>query len=296
MAFQFVPNADGSFDEGMRQTNTETGVEYIYTDGAWRPLGPSIEDQYDKLDARYVKTEGNSRFKGDLYLDPPGNGISRFRVMEGNTPHQFQITSHPYIGGQLSDSKIHITVKNAKDANDNQVPETIINFVRDPVQPHQAVNKSYVDDALEGTYDEFLPISGGTVTGELTLKQSTFSIEKNNGTQQFHIYPNGGDYFTNIYSHNGGGIRFRTSPSDDNTGYGTHIAIKSESQTIGSATHSYVTEIFYLKTPSKEHHAANKQYVDDHRAIARNGTETNPTLSTGMLYYNTTTKQLFIGD
>ena len=29
MAFQFVPNADGNFEEGMRQTNTETGVEYI---------------------------------------------------------------------------------------------------------------------------------------------------------------------------------------------------------------------------------------------------------------------------
>ena len=39
MAFQFVPNADGSFTEGDKQTNPETKVEYIFTDGAWRPLG-----------------------------------------------------------------------------------------------------------------------------------------------------------------------------------------------------------------------------------------------------------------
>ena len=34
MAFIFVPNADGSFTEGDKQTNPDTGVEYIYSDGA----------------------------------------------------------------------------------------------------------------------------------------------------------------------------------------------------------------------------------------------------------------------
>ena len=46
MAFQFVP----PFEEGDKQTNDETGVEYIFSDGAWRPLGPKIEDQFDELD------------------------------------------------------------------------------------------------------------------------------------------------------------------------------------------------------------------------------------------------------
>ena len=50
MAFQFVPNADGSFTEGDKQTNPETGVEYAYIDGAWRALGPKIEDEFDTLD------------------------------------------------------------------------------------------------------------------------------------------------------------------------------------------------------------------------------------------------------
>ena len=59
MAFIFVPNADGGFDEGDRQTNSDTGVEYIYVDGAWRPLGPNIEDQFDALDERYVNRDGD---------------------------------------------------------------------------------------------------------------------------------------------------------------------------------------------------------------------------------------------
>ena len=49
MAFIFVPNADGSFTEGDKQTNPDTSVEYIYIDGAWRALGPTIEDEFDTL-------------------------------------------------------------------------------------------------------------------------------------------------------------------------------------------------------------------------------------------------------
>ena len=59
MAFIFVPNADGGFDEGDKQTNLDTGVEYIFTDGAWRPLGPKIEDQFPELDDRYVNVDGD---------------------------------------------------------------------------------------------------------------------------------------------------------------------------------------------------------------------------------------------
>ena len=299
MAFQFVPNDDGSFDEGMRQTNPETGVEYIFTDGAWRPLGPSIEEQYDKLDERYVKTEGNSRFKGDLYLDPPGNGITRWRVMEGNTPHQFQITSHPYIGGQLTDSKIHITVKNAEDVDGNQLPETIINFVRDPVQPHQAVNKAYVDEAIGGQ-GPFLPLSGGTLTGDLNIGENkNFSFLKADGSTQFKVVTNVSDYFTNIYGFadaGNGGLRLRVSSDQDTGGtYGTGLVIQQQEHTVGSTDYSWKVEVNYLKTPTKPGDAANKQYVDDLQGIVKTGSSA-PTLKTGELFYNTSTRQLFIGD
>jgi hypothetical protein len=44
MAFQFIP----PFEEGDKQTNPETQVEYIFTGGAWRPLGPKINESGDK--------------------------------------------------------------------------------------------------------------------------------------------------------------------------------------------------------------------------------------------------------
>ena len=161
MAFQFVPNADGSFDEGMRQTNTETGVEYLFTDGAWRPLGPKIEDQFDELDARYLKREGSEEFTGDLRFMPPDDGISRIRVMKTNTPNQLNITSHPYTGGSLSDAKNHITIKNVKDANGDDVPETKIYFVTTPTKDHHAANKAYVDEKSSG--------AGGVPVGSIMM-------------------------------------------------------------------------------------------------------------------------------
>ena len=58
------------FEEGYKQTNDETGVEYIFSDGGWRPLGPKIEDQFDELDDRYLVKTGDS-YTG--YLDFKGN-------------------------------------------------------------------------------------------------------------------------------------------------------------------------------------------------------------------------------
>ena len=55
MAFTFIE----PFEEGDTQTNTDTGVEYIYHDGAWRALGPKIEDEFPTLDERYVNKTGD---------------------------------------------------------------------------------------------------------------------------------------------------------------------------------------------------------------------------------------------
>ena len=55
MAFTFIE----PFEEGDTQTNTDTGIEYIYHDGAWRALGPKIEDEFGTLDERYVNKTGD---------------------------------------------------------------------------------------------------------------------------------------------------------------------------------------------------------------------------------------------
>ena len=164
MAFIFVPNADGGFDEGDRQTNSDTGVEYIYVDGAWRALGPKIEDEFDTLDERYV-------------------------------------------------------------------------------------NKS-----------------GDTMSGQLTIENSrNFAMKKTDGSTQFEMRPNvnAADYFTNIYSYNAGGMRFRVATGQNAGTYDTMISLTGETQTIGSTNYRGTAYINRVRTPTNPDHAVNKYYVDN---------------------------------
>ena len=164
MAFVFVPNADGGFDEGDRQTNPDTGVEYIYIDGAWRALGPDIADEFPELDQRYVKKSGDT-MTGGLFLTNARNLTFR----------------------------------------------------------------------KEGT-----------------------------GTNQFAINPNiAVDYFTNVYAFEGDGMRFRVSPSQSVTDYDTLIALTGESQTIGDTNYRGTLFLNRVVTPTNDHQAANKWYVDN---------------------------------
>ena len=157
MAFTFIE----PFEEGNTQTNTDTGVEYIYHDGAWRALGPKIEDEFDTLDERYV-------------------------------------------------------------------------------------NKT-----------------GDTMTGDLKLENKRIQLKKIDGTQQLRISPNSGDYYTNIYSYNGGGIRFRATPGDTNDNYETGLVVERGDHLVGQEALTTRTSILNLQTPTRNSHAANKWYVDD---------------------------------
>ena len=161
MAFTFVPNADGSFTEGDKQTNLDTGVEYIYIDGAWRALGPKIEDEFPTLDERYVN------------------------------------------------------------------------------------------------------VNGDTMTGDLQIEQKKIRLKKTDGTNQLRISPNSGDYYTNIYAYNGGGMRFRATPGDTNDGYGTGLIVEMGDHLVGQEALPTRTSVLNLQTPTKDSHAANKWYVDD---------------------------------
>ena len=164
MAFIFVPNADGSFTEGDRQTNPDTGVEYIYIDGAWRALGPDISDEFPELDERYV-------------------------------------------------------------------------------------NKT-----------------GDTMSGQLTIENSrNFAMKKTDGSTQFEMRPNvnAADYFTNIYSYNAGGMRFRVATGQNPGTYDTMISLTGETQEIGDTTYRGTAYINRVRTPTNNDHAANKWYVDN---------------------------------
>ena len=171
MAFIFVPNADGSFTEGDKQTNPDTGVEYIYDSGAWRALGPKIEDEFDTLDGRYIKLEGTS-ITGNSY-----------RLRGPNATGDAVATYHSISGG--SQKLYHI--ETPEDENVNWVAN--VEYVQQKI-----------DEIPDVDLSGYLPLTGGTLTGTLTSDHTnnqrinflTNSTSANcdisrNGTWQFSI-------------------------------------------------------------------------------------------------------------
>ena len=162
MAFIFIPNADGSFTEGDKQTNTDTGVEYIYHEGAWRALGPNIEDEFDTLDDRYVRLNATS-VVGNLYRlrgpNAAGTGLSSFQNISDGEHRLYNIAL-------------------AEDSNTGWAASVqyVQNYVGTQIDAIPDVNldgyatEDYVDNAI-GNIDlsAYLPLAGGTMTGKLIL-------------------------------------------------------------------------------------------------------------------------------
>ena len=154
MAFIFVPNADGGFTEGDKQTNPDTGVEYIYDSGAWRALGPKIEDEFDTLDGRYATNEyvddGDQSVKdyaddGDQsvkeYVDDavatiPGVNLSSYLKNEGNNDLPASTNWKIRQPTSTGSSK---TLIQGKDG------ELGLYNLKEPNESHHAATKGYVD-------------------------------------------------------------------------------------------------------------------------------------------------------
>ena len=195
MAFIFVPNADGGFDEGDRQTNPDTGVEYIYVDGAWRALGPDISEEFPELDQRYLKLTGgimtgglqlsnarNLTFRKDagenqFAINPNVNSdyftnIYTFNSADGQGGVRFRVSQDQNVGASSYDTLLSLSGATQTIGGVEYRGTLSLNRVQTPVSPDQAANKYYVDDAV-GDVDlsEYLPLAGGTMTGKLTIDQ-----------------------------------------------------------------------------------------------------------------------------
>lgn len=277
MAFQFVPNAEGEFEEGMRQTNPETGVEYIFTDGAWRPLGPKFEGQFDDLDERYVQKSGDI-MHGQLQFDrgkntPPNlliypnagdssssfyalnNGALRFRSVASDNPDD-QSTTHIAMGK----------------TGESGGPETYIYHLQDPQDPNWAANKKYVDE----TAAEYLPLTGGTLSG--TLDSKLIKCTRESG-YAFEVKPNNTDtrgYWStigriDINMETEGNAAIRTVGS---------INVKASGEDL-SGSNNFIAHKDYVRvysTPSDDNDVTNKAYVDDKvdAGFRAPGTENRP--------------------
>ena len=165
MAFIFVPNADGSFTEGDRQTNPDTGVEYIYSDGAWRALGPKIEDEFDTLDERYVNKTGDTMFAPLNFRRGEAKTTNQFKISpNGNEDYATNIysfygqmrfrTTHTNSEGDHVGSHIVLSSNGGS-------PETKIYHVVESGES-TAVPKSYVDEKVAAS-------GGGVPVGSIMI-------------------------------------------------------------------------------------------------------------------------------
>ena len=186
MAFIFVPNADGSFTEGDKQTNPDTGVEYIYVDGAWRALGPKIEDEFDTLDERYIKLQGRSDV-GDTYtIKGPGEsgGTSTFHQIKDGKQYLYHIDT-PQDSNTEWVANVSYVKSKTDDKMSKQGTQTVNSGHWKIIQPNQdGNNRTFVDiyDGEINLYNVADPTDGadGWATNKKYVKDNFIG---NKGTQ-----------------------------------------------------------------------------------------------------------------
>ena len=234
MAFIFNPNPN----EGDKQTNPDTGVEYAYIDGAWRALGAKIEDEFDTLDARYVKLEGTS-VVGDLYRlrgpNATGSGQSTFTAIDSGTLKLYNLAT-PQDSNTAWAAPVGYVQQYVQEKID-AIPDVDLDgyatetYVDDAIAAIPDVDldgyatEQYVDDAFtNANLSQYFKKTGGTITGSVSFNRG----EKSH--PQFKITPNAGttNFATNIYSLGDGDMRFRTSHTDSEEDHlGSHIVLRA---------------------------------------------------------------------
>ena len=296
MAFIFNPNPS----EGDKQTNPDTGVEYIYSGGAWRALGAKIEDEFDTLDDRYIKLNGRSDV-GDAYtIKGPGENpgaTSTFHQIKDGKQYLYHIDT-PQDSNTEWVANVSYVKSKTDDKMSKQGTQTINSDHWKIIQPNQdgnnrsfidiydgsmnlynvadptdgadgwAANKKYVqshvDEKIAAIPDvdlsEYYKKTGGTITGSIAINRG----EKPH--PQFKITPNAGttNFATNIYSLGDGDMRFRTSHTDNEEDHvGSHIVLHAN----GGSPETKI----YNVVQTGDTGAVPKSYVDEKVASAGGG-------------------------
>ena len=108
--------------------------------------------------------------------------------------------------------------------------------------------------------------TGDTMTGSLTISRGrNIEFVKEDDSNQFSIRPNinSSDYFTNIYSYNGSGVRFSVATGQTTEYYDTILSITGERHNIGDTEYRGKSYLNRVRTPTQDDHAVNKWYVDN---------------------------------
>ena len=185
MAFIFVPNADGSFTEGDKQTNPDTGVEYIYDSGAWRALGPKIEDEFDTLDERYATNEyvddGDQSVKDyvdDAVAAIPGTDLTSYLKNDGNND---LAASANWKIRQPTSTGSNKTLIQGKDG------QLGLYNLKEPNESHHAATKEYVDANRGSGISAVRPPGLKFFLSIVNLPDGYFQWWTNNNTNNQHL-------------------------------------------------------------------------------------------------------------
>ena len=265
--------------------------EYAFTFlSAFDPAGLATIDYVDNQDDTRVKKAGDT-VQGPLVFDTGNSlleiagdtGSMRRRYVKVRGNNQFEIIAYP--GQDNNGSKVAFKVEANTDGN----PDVTINYIKDPTSNGHAVNKRWGDA-------NYYPFTGGAITGNVTIENASFYVKDENGDETFRVQPNGfcrtSDLFRAQRDDGGPALQARIGST-----LNAEIRCDGLSSFKGQMNMNS-NKITNVATPTSNNDAANKKYVDDSVGTAppiKTGTSSNPSLKTGELYFNTSSKQLFVG-
>ena len=230
------------------------------------------------------------------YLDLKGNFDSRYLQLSGNnTVSNFKIKG-PNVAGDGESTFINVAdgylklyhVQTPSPSNTEWAAnvEYVNNAIDDiDVDLSGYATETYVNNAINGidlsgyateTYvntsvSSYLPLAGGTMTGKLTSNHASNARV---------------DFRSNDTSSNAD-IQYNGSMA---------VSIQTDKVKVSKKLDLFSHKIINVTDPVSNQDAATKKYVDDNAGGVTVGTSSNPTLSSGELYWNTSKKVLYIGN
>ena len=179
------------WEEGATFTNDTTGVGYTYSGGKWLASGgPKVEGEYLPLAGGKLSEPGNLNVEGHLKVSTG----SEFKVEFDDGTNFLRV--RPDNGTT--------TVKGKMSVNDLfDVKDDVVEYQKNRTSISQMgakeiINAGILDNLMrapnDGYLKDYLPLTGGELTGQLTIKKNTqvaLEIVGDNNTSQIKFWSSG---------------------------------------------------------------------------------------------------------
>ena len=252
-----IPNPPTTGDEF---TNELTGITYRYDGEKWLAVSSPVDDSVESLTERVADGETKqSQIEGvitdalvvqankvDKTGDTMTGRLTAPRVVANNTTLE---------SGRVFEAQSNGTT-NAWINSNGQVRTNFV--IDDDTEFKTLTTKQYVDDKVGGA--GYLPLTGGTLTGDLNLDNKRIQVLDSNGEISFYAQGSG---FCKSYD------MFRVERAIDGPAFQSRIdsTVNAEIRTNGNAffkgtVNMHSNKIINVLTPTSDNDAANKSYVD----------------------------------